>query len=682
MDFTRLEHHLLNQTYQEADVLSILAGHIDQAELDGQTDDHWQTRLGRPRPNSIGLSALLMLASAFGDEDTFSAAREPGTLALLQVADPEWIAPVAKAYEFAVRPHGKISTEIRVNASSSWADKSSQFVLATRTPFYGYLDRYADKTREPIPQEHVVSALAMRVPVLLVYADGEEAVTPHLASSIDHSFHLTPPSADVVRKLLHVFASAVPDGNTAEIPGLLPTHISVAFRKRTEPEIILAQLESFVAKPEAVSKPLPAQLNSLNGMPELRAWAENVRVDIEAYRSGTLNLAELPRGVLVEGPPGVGKTRSAHEIAKYLGTPIVYGSVARWLTTGSGHLGTLLNAMRSAFKAASSQTPCLLVIDEIDAFPQRGDDRRFWDAAIAGLLEALDGLETRSGVVVMGLCNNVGKLDPALRRAGRFDQTLTLGLPTIPELVLIIRDCVYPDLPDVDLLSIAIKSAGATIADIDRIVKDARRIARRSARPLEAADLLQVIAADVGETSEDVRERVAIHEAGHALIGHMERLQVRDVVLGNSRFGDGMTGWVNTTLPMWPGTIENLESYGRFLMAGRAAEIAVLGSASLGARGDIKTASELFETAFGEAALGTNLRWRHQGDHRMLGSQDFAKEVEAMLRKCHTGALELLQQNIVTLLRIKDALLAGGYLDATTLKPILAEANRIEVGEP
>jgi cell division protease FtsH len=165
----------------------------------------------------------------------------------------------------------------------------------------------------------------------------------------------------------------------------------------------------------------------------------------------------------------------AQALARSCGVPLIVGSYAQWQTSGGGHLGDLLRAMAASFDAARKAAPSILFIDEIDSFyaRQHGDTRNrdWWANVVGGLLQLLDGVEKRDGVVVVGATNHPELVDPAIIRGGRLDRTLEIGLPDQAALAGILRVHLRDDLAHTDLMLVAMQATGATGADAERWVR-------------------------------------------------------------------------------------------------------------------------------------------------------------------------------------------------------------------
>ena len=251
------------------------------------------------------------------------------------------------------------------------------------------------------------------------------------------------------------------------------------------------------AKPAAARQP---GFESLHGMPEALDWGRRLHRDLLDYRAGALSWEDVDHGLLLSGPPGVGKTRYAAALAVECGVPLVQGSLAAWQGSGEGHLGHLLRAMASTFAEARRKAPCILFLDELDGVGDRRVMRWNKDYSaqvVNALLEHLDGVAGRPGVVVVGATNFPGSIDAALRRAGRLDRHLRLSLPDADARALILAQ--YAGVAPEDAREPAIDMVGTSGADLEAVARDARRLARDGGVPVRAAHLRAAYAVRRGE---------------------------------------------------------------------------------------------------------------------------------------------------------------------------------------
>jgi SpoVK/Ycf46/Vps4 family AAA+-type ATPase len=173
-------------------------------------------------------------------------------------------------------------------------------------------------------------------------------------------------------------------------------------------------------------------------------------------------------------------------------------SIAKWQSSKEGHLGDMLKAIYRAFAAAKEQAPCLLFIDEFDSigdrakFPSRHAD--YSTNVVNALLECLDGIESREGVIVVGACNFPEKIDPALIRSGRLENHVYFPMPDANARAEILAFHLPSLAEDPALKEIAARLPGKSGADFERLAREARRIARREHRPVTIDDIRSKIA--------------------------------------------------------------------------------------------------------------------------------------------------------------------------------------------
>ncbi|MGR9457061.1 AAA family ATPase [Rhizobium leguminosarum] len=266
-------------------------------------------------------------------------------------------------------------------------------------------------------------------------------------------------------------------------------------------------------------------------------WAQELKKDLQDWRDGKLPWSDVDKGCLLYGPPGTGKTKFAAALAAECGMHLEATSISRWQSSKDGHLGDMLKAMYKAFAAARENAPCLLFLDEFDSI---GDRSKFVSSyadysiqVVNGLLECLDGIEGREGVVVVGACNDPERIDPALIRSGRLEKHIHFPLPDADARAQILGFHLPSLAEHPSLKEIAAKLPGKSGADLERLSRDARRVARREHRSVTIDDVRGKIE-QLPILSEGYQLRVGVHEAGHALIAHalkvgsVERVEVFD----------------------------------------------------------------------------------------------------------------------------------------------------------
>lgn len=330
--------------------------------------------------------------------------------------------------------------------------------------------------------------------------------------------------------------------------------------------------------------------------------------------------AKIPKGVLLFGSPGTGKTLMARAVAGEAGVPFFSISGSEFVEM---FVGVGASRVRDLFTKAKKNAPCIIFIDEIDAVGRQrgtglggGHDER--EQTLNQILVEMDGFEQGTNVIVMAATNRPDVLDPALLRPGRFDRRVTLDLPDMNSRAEILK--VHTDKKplgsDIDLMEIARKTPGVSGADLANIANEAAILAaRRDKKKIAQAEMHEAVEKiALGPErkshilSDKEKEITAYHEAGHALLSHL--LPHCNPVHKVSIVSRGMAGGVTWSLPIED---KHLHSEADFMddiamsLGGRTAEKVVFGDITTGAESDLKHANGLARRMITEYGMGKDL---------------------------------------------------------------------------
>ncbi|MXQ12357.1 AAA family ATPase [Microvirga makkahensis] len=422
-------------------------------------------------------------------------------------------------------------------------------------------------------------------------------------------------------------------------------------------------------------------LDELHGLDEAVAWARSTLTDLQLYREGRLAWQEIDHGVVLNGPTGTGKTLFAQVFASEAGLPIITGSLAKWQSADEGHLGHLLRAMRQDFAQARSNAPCVVFIDEVDAFASRDElthsHRDYAVQVVNGFLELLDGIAGREGLIFIAASNNVARCEPAVLRAGRLNRIIQVSLPSPADLEKMFRVRLRADLSNVDLSGIATLAQGFAGADVERAVKDARRIARQSQRSMNLDDLIRAVGGEPAVRSEHELWRIAVHEAGHrvimALHGSADRIKVaihqNGTAAGRSLRDD----------------LACLHTYSEWkevlleILAGRAAEEVLLGSPGVGSGGgpasDLALATRIAAALAGSFGLSGPHPLVHialpDATEEILSQPYMRTAISTELESAYQGALDLIRQHRDATMQVARSLMVNGHVSGSEISRII-----------
>lgn len=414
--------------------------------------------------------------------------------------------------------------------------------------------------------------------------------------------------------------------------------------------------------------------------------------------------AKIPKGVLLVGSPGTGKTMLARAVAGEANVPFFSISGSEFVEM---FVGVGASRVRDLFQKAKKNSPAIIFIDEIDAVGRKrgsgmggGHDER--EQTLNQILVEMDGFDSDTNVIVIAATNRADVLDPALLRPGRFDRHVTISLPERKdrEAILKVHFKNKPTDDSVDLDKLAAKTAGSSGADLANMANEAAIIAaRRDSKVITNDDLTEAFEkVAIGPErkakvmNDHEKELTAYHEAGHAIVGHV--LPDSDPVHKITIIPRGGTGGVTWFLPPEDKSYTSVYEYKDILaraMGGRIAEKLKYGDdgVTTGAGSDLRSATQIARDMIIEQGMGSKLRNQvfHEDNGGLMfdkmtrerpysdaTANEIDKEVEALITEAARRAELVISHNMSILEKLKDALLEHETLEEDAASKYMAKA--------
>lgn len=518
---------------------------------------------------------------------------------------------------------------------------------------------------------------------IVVMASDRECIPPEIRFSADIIIDVPPVSARdlkaACKAVLEIEVTAAQAKEALKAPWQL---LLRTLRPGRSMDDVLSRLKNIPVVLETraptAKTAVSMKLEEMYGYGPAKEWGLQLARDLQDWRDGRISWDDVDKGLLLSGPPGIGKSVFAKALAAHCGVKLVATSLGQW--QAKGHLGDLLGAMRNDFMRAKTLAPCIMLIDELDSFGDRASftdrNRDYSTQVVNALLEALNGLDGREGVVVIAATNNPDGIDGAILRAGRIDRHIALELPDGETRIAIIEQISGVALSADARARIGQVTIGLSGADLAKMCREARRRARKDRRSVDEDDLI-IGLPRLMKVEGEFRRHVAIHEAGHTLVGWR---------LGAGEFlGTTVFDWINPAVSsqrvgmaifQLPGAGARMRQHHldriACLLGGIAAEELVLGEFSDGAGGDdssdLGMATTLATALEAQLGLGERLRYSSVSDTddwERLRRVDvkLAARVDKVLREQFDRAKEILERETKLHSAIVDVLCDVGRLD-------------------
>jgi len=418
-----------------------------------------------------------------------------------------------------------------------------------------------------------------------------------------------------------------------------------------------------------VAKDIPTRFSDIAGIDQELLEVQEIVEFLKNPTRFTDAGATIPKGCLLSGPPGTGKTLMARAIAGEAGVPFVATSASQFIELFVG-LGA--SRIRSLFKVARDNAPCIIFIDELDAIAKSrspspiGNNNDEREQTLNQILTEMDGFKENEGIIVLGATNRPDVIDPAILRPGRFDRKIEVGLPDREgrQKILGVHSANKKLQEELTLEDLAATTTGFSGAELQNLMNEAAIYAARDGRQtitqVDIDNSFEKVTIGLPKTrvmDDETKRLVAYHEAGHAVMGVLMGEKIGKVTILPRGGAGGFTQFV----PKEEGMVSRttLENQVKIALGGRAAEELVFGRADVttGAVGDLQRVTEMVYQMFanyGFSSLGNLMV--DDGSSEYLKSQ-VDREVVSLVERLYHETLQDLEANWVALTALAESLI-------------------------
>jgi cell division protease FtsH len=646
-------------------------------------DEYHEKNVAAPTPGRI--AARLLLARLFDQNPSvMERLKTSSPIVLVEVPDRDLFSRIVHQWQD-VLSLGKLEFADLARLSEGAKREDIDFI------YFLTNESLVDKNRQAA-DARAFSAIQLALPVLTITPGFEPYLSKVLLDAATDRLVLPQIDGSLLTRVIRVVTGKK---CRVAIPENLIRHIGIhelllAIRFDRTPDECLSNIKQLAKAKVAKMGSRDISLDELHGLDEAVTWAKSTIVDIQAWRNGEIAWDAIDAGVVLDGPPGVGKTLFCKLFAEAASLPMVAATLAKWQGSGEGHLGHLLRAMKKDFDEARAKSPAIMAFDEVDSFANRNElTHSYKDYSVQvvnAFIAELDGLQGRQGLIFIACTNDVTRCDPAIVRAGRLNRIIKVGLPEPADIEKMLRVRLRGELADESLKELSLLAIGSSGADVERIVKDAKRFARQEERELSLTDLRQAVLGTDVELSAELLERTTVHEAGHILMAviHNGPTDIHAVVSGSR----SKAGFVASRKAEYKaGTLEEYRRTLQEMLAGRAAEeleLAAPGNGSAGSRD-----SDLAQATRVAAAMVGSLG--HAGPHPLLFLADpfetnaildhgyLRAAAHAELALAFEEAKRILGQHRMALKEVAGILRTRGRIDGLEVADIVKASARCEI---
>jgi cell division protease FtsH len=547
------------------------------------------------------------------------------------------------------------------------------------------------RDRSSVGNDEVATALSRGRRVVGIAVNPGAMLPSTLVTTADHVVQLATPNGHVIRDAMRrCYGRGVPNTiDDSVVAGLELEDLVAVMRHGSRPSDVIMRLRNAARLRNNIGgqERLP-KLETAIEYGAARDWGRTLAQDFADYRAGKITWAECSRGAVLHSDPGLGKSLFARILANACQVPIIISSVAELFASSAGHLDDVIKAQRAVFARASTLAPCILFIDELDSIPNRatlsprGAD--WWTPVINDFLLLLDSAVAgqREGVLVLGATNRIHAVDNAILRPGRLERAIHIPRPDAAGICNILRHHLDTDLEGADLSGFAVMLAGATGADIMLAVRNARRTARQTGRPMTNDDLICAIMPPETLPPAALR-RMTIHESAHVVatqatgVGRIVfcRVQSQGPEGGRTSINYNQDDYLTASV---------IEDRVVVILAGRVAERVLLGAESDGSGGfddsDLGRATAKIAAMHISEGLGGQLVYR--GDQsralrEICRDRNLRVTVERHLQELHCRAEIIVRRHRDAIAAIAAELAVKRFLSGAAIEAIMAQFQPI-----